>query len=250
MKRAIVAVLAVFLLPISTLAQPSASPRDARNDFFMGGELWQHQGATNNAYGFQVAPDGHGAAVIRQEVHAGDQASFDAGTTKNRSEMSGTTEFPLGYAMQWSFTFKVDTLAKPIASSWGVVIAQVHQFDQPGDYGNSPPFEMVLMPQKDGSISLMIGANYGLDPTKVCTYQWPFTIPHFSPLVSHSVQLTLVFDPALNGKGRIKMVLDGVTQMWTGRMGYAGRTNYAKFGWYDGGDSQIRAIEHSAMSIQ
>jgi hypothetical protein len=236
--------------PAGTNIGALTATRDARGLYFFGNELWEHQGASNNSYGFQMGPDGHGGLLVHQEVHVGDQASFDAGTTKNRSESCGTTEFALGQTMMWDFSFRVTALEGPLASSWGAVIAQVHQLDQTGDYGNSPPFELVLMPQKDGSISLMVGANYGEDPTKVCIYQWPITVPKFNPLLVHTVSLTLLFDPTLNGKGRIKIVLDGVTYSWTGRMGYAGRTNYAKFGWYDGGDSQIRAIEHWAMDLQ
>ena len=180
------------------------------------------------------------ADVARFQVDAGDTWSNDP-TTKNRSEISGTTVYAPGTQVNVSYGFEIEPGLTNTAS-W-LVTGQFHQVE---NNGYSPPFEINF----NGNDHMGIAVNY-LTSSGAQAYKQLWTDP--SNIVrghEYQMQIEATFDQG-TGTGHLLVIRDGVTLVnYTGPMGFPGMSGvYWKEGLYRSADSVTMAADYSNLSV-
>ena len=256
MKKLLAAALALAAIAFAALspappayAQGVSALHDARGKFVHAGIVWDAQNS-NQPWSLQSGLGPDGTPLVKLSIqYPWEKWSGDGSQPKQRSQIAGNVTFAPGQTIHLRTMFQVDKLAKPLASLWGAVIGvQFHQAEQPGDRSNSPVYASYLMPEKDGSTSLTFNVNTTPDPTKEVSYHELVRLRNFAFGVPHSLDVTMIMNSASGGK--LNVVYDGKQVVtYSGPVGIGNRLVYPAATWYDGGDSQPRAVSLWATSI-
>jgi hypothetical protein len=182
------------------------------------------------------------ANTLRFEVRPGDVWSAVDPSSKERSEIAGTTSYAQGTQLNVSYGFQVEPGVTNNAP-W-LVVGQFHQTADTSTSGWSPPFEIDLNGDK---MSIVVdeaggGANSWSAYKTVYTDSQNITRGH-----TYAMQITADF----GANGYLHVVRDGVTLVdYHGPMGYSGMGDvYWKEGIYRGAASTTIAADYSNLSV-
>ena len=181
------------------------------------------------------------SGVIRFEVRPGDVWTAVDPTSKERSELSGSTTYAPGVQVNVSYNFMIEP-GTADAASWRVM----GQFHQVENNGYSPPFEIHF----DGSEKMGIGVNYlGSNGAQAYKTLWTDTA-NIVRGHTYAMQIQATFDQG-QGTGKLVVIRDGVTLVnYSGKMGFAGMSGvYWKFGIYRAAASQTIAANYSSLVV-
>jgi len=195
----------------------------------VGGSAYAVQNA-DRAYSFtSPATD-----TLRFEVRAGDVWSAVDPTSKNRSEISGTTNYAMGTDIHVSYNWQVEPGAS-IAAPWLVA----GQFHETTNDGKSPPFEIMFYGNNRMTVVIATASGY----ERVYTDTQDIARGH-----NYAMQIDAKFDAS---NGYLHMVRDGVTIVdYHGSFGWANMGSvYWKEGVYRGASSETTAMDYSNLHI-
>jgi Ca2+-binding RTX toxin-like protein len=195
----------------------------------VGGATYAVQNA-DKAYSFtSPATD-----TLRFEVHAGDVWSAVDPSSKNRSEIAGTTNYAMGTDIHVSYNWQVEPGAANTAP-WMVA----GQFHETTNDGKSPPFEIMFYGNNKMTVVIATGSGY----QRVYTDTQDIARGH-----NYAMQIDAKFDAT---NGYLHMVRDGVTIVdYHGAFGWDNMGSvYWKEGVYRGASSETMAMDYSNLQI-
>ncbi len=181
------------------------------------------------------------AGVARFQLGSGDRWSYDP-SIKNRSEISGLTNYAIGKQVNVSYGMKIEPGAANTAS-W-LVLGQFHATENYLPY--SPPFEIHM----DGGEKMGIAVNYLLSNGAQAYKNLWTDSANVVRGHTYQMQIQATFDQG-TGKGHLLVIRDGVTLVnYTGPMGFAGMSGvYWKEGIYREASSTTMAVDYSNLKI-
>jgi hypothetical protein len=220
------------------ILQPSqwtASTDPNSNELQVGGSTYFVQNA-----GQSWSLTSPAANTLRFEVRPGDVWSAVDPSSKERSEIAGTTTYAQGTNLHVGYGFNVEP-GQANNASWLVV----GQFHQTAADGFSPPFEIDLVGDKM-SITVAEGGNSGGSWSQ---YHTLYT--DAQDIVrghTYQMQIDADFDPV---NGHLSVVRDGVTLVnYSGPLGYSGMGDtYWKEGIYRAASNTTLATDYSNLSV-
>ena len=211
----------------------TASLSQTANQLSLGGQLYWVQDAARNWSLTSPSPD-----VLRFEVRPGDVWTYADGASKERSEISGTTNYATGTEIDVHYGFQIEPGAANNAA-WTVV----GQFHQDAATGGSPPFAVSL----DGEqMAIRVGFSDAAGaPVQETVYLDPTPIQRGRV---YDIRVAVTFDP--KGNGALVVWRDGVEIVdYRGALGYTGQTStYFKEGIYRSASSTTLAADYSGLT--
>ncbi len=180
------------------------------------------------------------SGVLQFEVKGGDRWTSDP-TSKNRSEISGLTQYAPG--TQINVSYGMEILPGAVNTASWLVAGQFHQVE---DNGYSPPFEINF---NEGD-RMGIAINY-LTSSGAQAYRQLWTdSQNIVRGETYKMSIQATFDRG-GGTGHLIVIRNGVTLVnYTGPMGFPGMSAvYWKEGVYRSADSQTLAIDYSNTSV-
>lgn len=168
--------------------------------------------------------------VIVASVSCGEYWVGDKRRDRLRSEFQSVIKVPMGNEVSRSFSFRVDDLSDRAALEKGVVIAQFHATEDPGDFSGYPVFELVL---KSGGIEVYSSSNADAMVSK--PYPRVFRGGPYKVNIYEYVKVEFFLVFSYGGRGSVRLFLDGrgvldLNQISIGHNDVVGP--YFKFGVY------------------
>lgn len=181
---------------------------------------------------------------MRFEVRAGDQWKYDT-SNKERSEISSYKHLDYGKTFEISYTFKVENGQRNTAD-W-LLIGQIHQTEDAGDLGTSPPFAIEMVGERMRIVSrTTTEATTTVQPPMQVLWTDSADIQrdHW-----YNIKIEIRFDPS--GNGVINVVRDGVIIVqYSGATGYVDAVApYWKEGIYRESSPETMAADFKNLSI-
>lgn len=197
----------------------------------VGGEDYLVQNANRS---YSVTNPGADDVTLRFEVRPGDVWTAVDPSTKNRSEIAGSIQYPMGTPIQVTYDWTVE--AGPTNDAPWLVAGQFHQL--PND-GRSPPYGIYFYGNDKMKIVIGAGAGY------LTLYADSANIVRGHV---YAMEINATFDDTA---GALEVIRDGVTLCnYTGPLGWSGMTSvYWKEGVYRGAAGTTIAMVYANLSI-
>lgn len=182
--------------------------------------------------------------TLRFEVRSGDKWKYDT-SNKERSEISSYKLFDFGKTYQISYGFMIEKGERNTAD-W-LLIGQIHQTEDAGDLGTSPPFAIELVGER-----MRIVARTTTEATT--TVQPPMQVLWTDSADIergrwYDMKIEVKFDP--QGNGIINVVRDGVIIVqYSGATGYVDlKGSYWKEGIYRESSPETMAVDFKNLTV-